>query len=110
MVLAERLEHAAAGIDLDRRELARALDANPRTVSRWLKSESVPRADARERMLEAVVVFEHLSATLRPTAAHDWLFTPNGALEHHKPVDLLREGEFRRVLGAIDALAEGVFV
>jgi hypothetical protein len=34
----------------------------------------------------------------------------NGALGYHKPIDLLRAGEFRRVLGAIDALAEGVFV
>lgn len=109
-MLAQRLEHAATEIELDRRELARALDANPRTVSRWLNSESVPRPDARERMLEAVAIFERLSATLRPAAAHDWLFTPNMSLEYHKPVDLLREGEFRRVLGAIDALAEGVFV
>lgn len=106
----ERLERAAASIDLDQRALARVLDANPRTVSRWLKKEAAPRPDARERLLELIAVLERLSATLRPSAAHDWLFTPNASLDHHKPVDLLREGEFRRVLGAIDALAEGVFV
>jgi putative toxin-antitoxin system antitoxin component (TIGR02293 family) len=106
----ERLERAAASIDLDRRDLARALDANPRTVSRWLNKEAAPRPGARERQLELIAVLERLSATLRPGAAHDWLFTPNATLDHYKPVDLLREGEFRRVLGAIDALAEGVFV
>ena len=57
-----------------------------------------------------VAVFDRLTATLTPAAAHDWLFTPNGALDYHKPIDLLRGGEFRQVLGAIDALAEGVFV
>jgi hypothetical protein len=30
-------------------------------------------------------------------------------LDHHKPVELLRDREYRRVLGAIDALAEGVY-
>src|SRR6266508_1602294 len=80
MVLAERLERAAARIELDRRDLARALDTNPRTVSRWLNKETAPRPDARERLLELVAVLERLSATLRPAAAHDWLFTRMGRL------------------------------
>ena len=109
-ILAQRLERAASEIDLDGRYIARAVDTTPRTVARWLKSESEPRAPARERLLEAVAVFERLSGTLTPSAAHDRLFMPNAALEHHKPIDLVREGEYRRVLGAIDALAEGVFV
>ncbi len=108
--LAERVERAAAKIELGRGDLARALDANPRTLLRWLNDETVPRAEAKERMLEAIAVFERLSSTLIPGAAHDWLYTPNGGLDYHKPIDLLRAGEFRQVLGAIDALAEGVFV
>jgi uncharacterized protein (DUF2384 family) len=102
--LAERLAQATARIELDQAAVARVLDANPRTVSRWLHRETEPRADARERLLEQI------SGVLKPAPAHDWLFTPNPLLEHHKPVDLLREGEYRRILGAIDALAEGVFV
>jgi hypothetical protein len=35
---------------------------------------------------------------------------PEPADGHRKPVELLRAGEKRQVLGAIDALAEGVFV
>jgi hypothetical protein len=31
-------------------------------------------------------------------------------LSHQKPIDLLREGHYREVIGAIDALGEGVFV
>jgi putative toxin-antitoxin system antitoxin component (TIGR02293 family) len=110
MTIAERLERAAIKVELDRGDLARVLDLSPRTVSRWLSAEVTPRPDARERLLELIAVLEALSNTLRPSAAHDWLFTPNPSLDHHKPVDLLRAGDFRRVLGAIDALAEGVFV
>jgi putative toxin-antitoxin system antitoxin component (TIGR02293 family) len=108
--LAERLERAALSVDLDSSDLARVLETNPRTVSRWLKKEASPRHDARERLLEVIPVLERLSTTLTAEAAHDWLFTPNPAFDYHKPVDLLRDGDFRRVLGAIDAMAEGVFV
>jgi putative toxin-antitoxin system antitoxin component (TIGR02293 family) len=108
--LATRLQQAADRAELDRADVARVLDTNARTVSRWLQGQAVPRPDARERLLELIAVLEHLSGVVRPQAAHDWLFTPNAMLEHHKPVDLLREGEYRRVLGAIDVLGEGVFV
>jgi putative toxin-antitoxin system antitoxin component (TIGR02293 family) len=108
--IAERLERATTRIDLDHADVARVLDTNPRTVSRWLQRQAAPRPDARERLLELIAVLERLSGVLQPEPAHDWLFTPNPMLEHNKPVDLLREGEYRRVLGAIDALGEGVFV
>lgn len=108
--LAERLGRATGQIELEQTDLARMLETNPRTVSRWLSRQTAPRPDARERLLELIAVLEKLSGVLRPEPAHDWLFTPNDSLDHHKPVDLLRTGEFRRVLGAIDAMSEGVFV
>jgi putative toxin-antitoxin system antitoxin component (TIGR02293 family) len=108
--LAERLGRASGQVELDQADLARMLETNPRTVSRWLSRQTSPRPDARERLLELIAVLEQLSGVLRPEPAHDWLFTPNPSLEHYKPVDLLRAGEFRQVLGAIDAMAEGVFV
>lgn len=108
--LADRLGVAAAKTELDQVDLARVLDTNPRTVSRWLQRQATPRPDARERLLELLAVLEALSQVLRPQAAHDWLFTPNPVLDHHKPVDLMRDGDVRMVLGAIDGLAEGVFV
>jgi putative toxin-antitoxin system antitoxin component (TIGR02293 family) len=97
-------------IQLDRADIARVMDANPRTVGRWMQRQTEPRPDARERLLELIAVLERLSGVLEPAAAHDWLFTPNPMLDHHKPVELLRAREYRRVLGAIDALAEGVYI
>ncbi len=108
--LAERLARATAQLEVDQADVARLLDTNPRTVSRWLHRETEPRPDARERLLELIAVLEQLSGVLKAGPAHDWLFSPNPLLDHHKPVDLLRDGEYRRVLGAIDALGEGVFV
>lgn len=108
--LAERLGSALQRADLDHEEVARVLGTNPRTVSRWLRQEAAPRREARERLLEFLAVVERLSGVMRPEPAHDWLFSPNPLLGHEKPVDLLAQGEYRKVLGAIDALGEGVFV
>jgi putative toxin-antitoxin system antitoxin component (TIGR02293 family) len=109
-VLAEKLEVASSKLEMDQAEIARAIDANPRTVARWLQGDTEPRPDARERLLELIAVLERLSGVLQPDAGHDWLFTPNPLLDNHKPVDLLRDREYRQVLGAIDAMAEGVYV
>ncbi len=108
--LMDRLETALERADLDQAQAARVLGASPRTVARWLHQDVKPRPEARERLLEFLAVLEHLSKTLAPQSAHDWLFTPNPLLSYHKPADLLREGRYRDLLGAIDQLAEGVFV
>ncbi|MBI4261572.1 MAG: DUF2384 domain-containing protein [Actinobacteria bacterium] len=108
--LAERLETAIERTDLDQVAVARVVGSSPRTVSRWLREDVQPRREARERLLELLAVLERLTSVLRPEPAHDWLFTPNPLLSHHKPADLLQEGRYREVLGAIDALGEGVFV
>lgn len=110
MTVAERLKHAATKVELSAGDLACVLETSPRTASEWLNRTAAPRPDARERLLELIAVLELLSETLRTRAAHDWLFMPNPSLDHHKPVELLRGGDCRRVLGAVDALADGVFV
>lgn len=109
-MLAERLEEAFDKSKLEPSEVGRVVGASGRTVSRWLKDEAQPRREARERLLELLAVIDRLSGTLRPEVAHDWLFTPNPALDHRKPADLLREGQYRLVLGVVDALGEGAFV
>ena len=109
-VLKDRLEEALKRAELDQEDVARVIGASPRTVSRWLRQEVEPRKEARERLLEFLAVIERLSTTLRPQPAHDWLFTPNPQLGHGKPADLVKEGKYREVLGAVDALAEGVFI
>lgn len=95
---------------LETAELARALDTSTRNVGRWRTGAATPRLDARERLLELLTVLDGLSEILSTEVAHDWLFTPNAAFDHYKPVDLISRGEYREVLSAIDAIADGVFV
>lgn len=109
-VVTHRLSEMVERLDLDHVDVARAVGANPRTVARWLHEQAEPRRPGRDRLLEFLAVLEQLSAVIEPSAAHDWLFKPNPLLGHEKPADLIRRGEYQRVLGAIDALAEGVFL
>ena len=109
-MFAERLGQAATDVCLDQADLARILGASPRTVARWLQAETEPRRNTRERILELLAVLNALSKTVHGQTAYDWLYSPIPALGHRKPADLLAEGRYREVLGAIDALAEGVFV
>lgn len=106
----ERLGELSHELDLDQAEVASVLGASTRTVARWLRSETAPSRDARERLLEFLAVLERLSTVLAPEAAHDWLFTPNALLANEKPATCLRGGAYREVLGAVDALAEGVYL
>lgn len=92
---------------VDTSDVARVLGATPRSVSRWAAG-SEPRRDAEERLLELKVVIELLRTVLREEPARLWLRSPNADLDYDKPIDLLERGEYRRVIGAIQALAEGV--
>jgi uncharacterized protein (DUF2384 family) len=69
----------------------------------------VEHTDRDESSVEQIVVLERLTTVLTPVAARAWLLTPNPLLDHHTPVDLLRQASMT-VHGAIDALAECVFV
>jgi transcriptional regulator with XRE-family HTH domain len=103
----ERLEERAG---LTYEDIARVVGASPRSISRWAHGEADPRSRPRDRLLEVSAVVTELSKVLKSDAAHVWLFTPNPFLEFDRPIDLIAEGQFRRVLAAVEALADGAFV
>lgn len=94
---------------IDAAGVARILDRDPKTVSRWLRHDTEPRWEAREHLLTLGVVLERLSNVIERGAAEEWLFTPVPMLDYDRPFDLLRRGEYRPVLGVVDAIGEGVF-
>lgn len=109
MTVVERLSAVIEEGELDANDVARIVRTNRRTVARWIRSETEPRWENRERLLELLAVMEKLHQVLKPKASYDWLFSPNPDLKYEKPVDLLKRGDFRTVLGVIDAMGEGVF-
>lgn len=109
MTVAERLSAVVDKSDLAPSDVARIVKTDRRTVARWLRRETEPRWENREKVLELLAVMERLFQVLKPDASYDWLFSPNPDLKFQKPVDLLQEGDFRTVLGLIDSMGEGVY-
>lgn len=92
---------------VDSPDVARVTGATPRSVTRWLEGAS-PRRLAEERLLELKAVIDVLRRVLREEPARLWIRSPNPDLDYEKPLDLIERGEYRRVIGAILAMAEGV--
>ena len=88
-------------------DVARVTGATPRSVTRWREGAS-PRRRAEERLLELKAVVDVLRRVLRDDPARLWIRSPNPDLDYEKPLDLIERGEYRRVIGTILALAEGV--
>ena len=109
-VYAKRLERIKKEAGLSRQEVAHIIGASTRTVMRWAAGQTLPRGASRDRLLELAAVAQQLTKVMQPDAATAWLFQPNPLLKHERPVDLIGRGEYQEVLGAIEAIAEGVFV
>jgi hypothetical protein len=93
---------------IDARDLAEMLGTSSRSVARWQKTGSTPRRETEVRLLEVQAVADLLRRVMREDFARIWLHSPNPDLGYEKPLELIAQGKYRRVIGAILALAEGV--
>lgn len=93
---------------IDPGDVAEITGSTPRSVSRWTAAKATPHRDAEDRLLELKVVVDQLRTVLREEPARLWLRSPNPDLDWHKPLELMAGGEYRRVIGAVLAVAEGV--
>jgi hypothetical protein len=92
---------------VDIADIAAVADTTARSVSRWRGGVS-PRRSAEERLLELNAVVELLRQVLRDEPRRLWMKSPNPDLDYEKPLELIERGEYRRVVGAVLAMAEGV--
>src|SRR5580658_7301200 len=93
---------------IDAGDLAQITGSTSRSVSRWTAAKAMPRREAEDRLLELKAVVDQLRTVLRDESARLWLRSPNPDLDWHKPLELIAQGEYRRVIGAVLAIAEGV--
>jgi putative toxin-antitoxin system antitoxin component (TIGR02293 family) len=108
MAVTSVLEDLLASEVVDTTDVARALGAAPRSVSRWTQAKATPRRDSEERLLELKAVVDLLRTVMRDEPARLWLRSPNPDLGWRKPLDVIAEGDYRSVVGVILAIAEGV--
>ena len=80
----------------------------PRSVTRWSSTGAAPRRQNEERLLELKAVVDVLRDVMREEPARLWLRSPVPALDFQEPMDLIEQGEYRRVIGVILSIGEGV--
>lgn len=92
---------------MDTADLARVSATHPRSVVRWLTQETKPRRQAEERLLELRAVVDLARSVMQDDAARFWMRAPNRDLDYKKPLDLVANGQYERVIDVLLALAEG---
>ena len=102
------LNHLYEGSVVDTADLARVSATHPRSVIRWQTQETTPRRQAEERLLELRAVVDLARGVMRDDAARFWMRSPNRDLDYKKPLDLVANGEYERVIDLLLAIAEGI--
>jgi putative toxin-antitoxin system antitoxin component (TIGR02293 family) len=94
---------------VDSVDIARLLGTTNRSVARWQHDHVDPsRREHLDRLLELKAATDLALQVMPAASAAMWLRAPIPALDYDKPLDLIRDGEFRRVIAGLAALAEGV--
>jgi hypothetical protein len=97
-----------AGFPAD--QIARLTGRNERTAQRWLAGETAPRGETKELLTEISEVIEEFKRTFPGGDVADWIDHRDPDLDFRKPIDLIREGDTRQVLGLLLALGEGAYL
>ena len=108
--LATKLHQITDTLAMPREDVAIIVGSTARSVSRWISEEAVPQRLSRQRLIELAYVAEAVSVVMKPADANMWLMTPNRLLNHDSPADRIRDGDYRSVLGLLEALADGILV
>lgn len=88
-------------------ELADIVGVNERQVHNWSSGTHRPRGKPRDRLLEISYIVKQLQDVYTAEGIEIWLHGRNRALGSQRPVDLLREQDFRTVLDAVERLKAG---
>lgn len=93
-------------------DLADGTGASTRTVRRWLIADPEKARDPHyARQIDDLrMVVSELEESLTAKGIRQWLRARNRYLEGDRPIDLIREGEFKRVREAALAFREGYYV
>jgi transcriptional regulator with XRE-family HTH domain len=94
---------------LSDRDIARATGAGVSTVGAWMRRTRSPTGLRAERLAELSATVERLARVIDPDYIPVWLHKPIVALDDEKPLDVLAQGDYRRVARLISELESPTF-
>ena len=105
----ESLLRDLAGLGLDREDIAAATGAAVEDERGW-PSDTASLERVADRLQQLHRLASKLSDSLTPPGPAQWLRTPNRMLAWHVPLAVLRDGDYDRVLGVVDAYLHGAYL
>ncbi|MEX0698341.1 MAG: antitoxin Xre/MbcA/ParS toxin-binding domain-containing protein [Acidimicrobiia bacterium] len=108
--VSQRISVISSSTQLTHDEIGEIVDASGRSVSRWSTGAAEPQRISRQRLLELAYVAEELQSVLKAEDANLWIHSPNRLLDGDTPAQRIQVGDFRSVVGLIEALADGIVV
>lgn len=86
--------------------LAEATGGDPSSARRWRNGTRTPTGEHASRALELTALVERLVLVMEPTYVPVWLVKPIARLDDRRPVDAIRDGDYRSVSRLVAALEE----
>ena len=91
-------------VGLSAEDVAAATGAAPSTARAWLNGTRTPSGERLERLMELLSVVERTRGVIPEDYVSPWMRKPVRLLDDQKPIELIRAGEYLRVLGVIAGL------
>ncbi len=88
-------------------DIAAATGVQRSTVGAWLRRQRRPSGIRAQRVVELSSIVERLAYVIQPSYVPVWLRKPLAALDDETPIDLIRQGDYRRVAKLIGQLEIG---
>lgn len=90
-------------------KVAAALGVSKSQPSRWRSGAELPSADAARRLVDLDHVLSRALLLWEPETAVIWMESPNGFLDHARPIDVLVTRGSGEVIDALDAALSGAY-
>ncbi len=88
-------------------ELADLTGVRERQVQHWAAGTSEPSHETLRRLLDTQYLMKELTEVFRPEGIKIWLHSRLRSLDDRRPIDVLMDGEFDKVLAEVRRLVEG---
>ncbi len=85
-------------------DIARATGADETSARAWLRDDRSPSGTHAERLAELSFIVERLALLMRADYIPVWLRKPLALLDDDKPLDVIADGEYRRVSRVVAGL------
>lgn len=107
----EAITWARESLELGYGEIGSAVQADERTVRRWVRRAVVPRGEHREK-LEQLRELRHLLGAVfdSEAEANAWLYASVPAFRGRTPISLIRVGKLDAVIDALATMEAGAFL